>query len=76
MSLALAVLGFCVCGIVLGTVAIFLGLQAKREIAASGGTQTGTGIAQAGFVVGIIVVVIGVLQIGLLLTHNYPGIDT
>jgi Domain of unknown function (DUF4190) len=74
-SLVLAVLGFCVCGLVLGSVAIFLALQARKEIAASGGAQTGYGLAQAGLIVGVVVVVIGALQVVLLASGNYPGIE-
>lgn len=55
------VLGFC-CAIfgLVGIVAVVLGRQAQREIAASGGTLTGEGMAKAGFVLGIIGSIIGV----------------
>lgn len=74
-SLVLSILGFCICGLVLGGVAIFLGTQAKKEIETSGGTQTGYGMAQAGFIIGIVVVVIGIIQIGLIASGNYPGFE-
>lgn len=42
-----------------GVAAIILGGRAKREIAASGGRQTGAGQAQAGVVLGWVGVVLG-----------------
>jgi hypothetical protein len=51
---------FC-CGIVTGIAAIVLAQQAKNEIAASGGTQSGSGQAQAGFILGIIGIVLTVI---------------
>jgi hypothetical protein len=54
--------GFC-CGPLglIGIVSILLGRSARQEIAASGGQQTGDGMAKAGFILGIIDVVLGVL---------------
>jgi len=71
----LGVVGLCFCGIVLGAGAAFLGNQAKNEIAASGGQQTGAGLAQAGFIVGIVAAALGVVQLVLLATGrlNYFG---
>ena len=48
------ILGIWVCfvGLPVGIVAVILGPMAKREIAASGGTQTGEGMATAGIVLG------------------------
>jgi hypothetical protein len=40
---------------------VILGNSAKKEIAASGGAETGAGMAQAGFVLGIIAIALGVL---------------
>jgi hypothetical protein len=51
------------CGIVLGIVAIVLSMQSKKEIEASGGTQSGAGMAQAGMILGIIGVVLSVIWI-------------
>lgn len=49
------VLGFCCAFIgLVGIVAIVVGRQAQREIAASGGTQTGEGMAKAGVILGIV----------------------
>ena len=47
----------------LAIAALVLGVMAKREIDESGGTQTGRGQAQAGFVLGIIGCVVMVLGI-------------
>lgn len=44
---------FC-CGVVLGPVAIVLSTQARAEIAATGGVQSGEGQAKAGLILGII----------------------
>lgn len=65
-SLALSLVGILgilipLIGLVCGGVGIYLGSAAKREIRESGGAQTGRGMAQAGFVIGIVVVVLAVL---------------
>ncbi len=53
-----ALLGlFCVIGGLLGGAAVALGLIGRSEITASGGRQTGTGMATAGVVTGLIAVV-------------------
>src|SRR5947209_8080383 len=56
-SLILGIAGLVCCGLVAGIPALILGNIAKKEIAASGGTQSGGGMAQAGFVLGIISIV-------------------
>jgi hypothetical protein len=50
-------------GIIVGVVAIVLSMQAKKEIEASGGSQSGAGMAQAGLITGIIGVVLSVVWI-------------
>ena len=65
-SMILGILSLVCCGVITGIAAIVLSQQAKREIAASGGMQTGAGQAQAGFVLGIIgvaITVIGVIAV-------------
>lgn len=62
-SMIIGILSLVCCGLVTGIIAIVLSQQAKREIAASGGMQTGAGQAQAGFVLGIIGVALTVLGI-------------
>jgi hypothetical protein len=66
-ALVTGILGFC-CG-PLGIVGIVLGRQAKDEIAASQGRLTGAGMAQAGFVIGIIAVVLWAIGLVLRLTN-------
>lgn len=61
-ALVTGILGLLCCS-PLGIVAIILGNSAKQEIASSHGTQQGGGMAQAGFILGIIALVILVLQI-------------
>jgi hypothetical protein len=48
---------------VLGPIALAQGLAAKKRIAAAGGTIGGAGLAQAGYVLGIIGTVMGALII-------------
>lgn len=67
-ALVLGIVGLVCCGIFAGIPAIFLGNAAKKEIAASGGTQTGTGMAQAGFIIGIIATVLSAIGLILLAT--------
>lgn len=61
-SLVLGILGLVCCGLLAGIPAIVLGNIAKKEIAASGGAQTGGGMAQAGFIIGIVATVLSVLS--------------
>jgi putative exporter of polyketide antibiotics len=65
-SLILGIVGLVCCGIFTGIPALILGNSAKKEIAASGGTQTGAGMAQAGVILGIIASVLFVIGILLL----------
>ena len=61
VGVASIVLGCCFALFGLGGIAsIILGVQARREIAASGGMQTGEGLAIAGIVTGIVAVLLGV----------------
>lgn len=61
-SLILGIAGIACCGLA-AVAALIMGNQAKKEIAASGGTQTGEGQAQAGYILGIIGCVLWVLGI-------------
>lgn len=55
------VLSWC-CGLgVVGVVAILLGVRARAEIRASGGTQEGEGLALAGIITGAVAVVVGLV---------------
>jgi hypothetical protein len=62
-ALITGILSLICCGIVAGIPAMILGNSAKKEIAASGGTQSGGGMAQAGFILGIISIAITLLWI-------------
>jgi hypothetical protein len=58
-GIATLVLSWC-CGLgIVGVVAIVLGVRARSEIRASGGQQTGDGIALGGIITGSIAVVFG-----------------
>jgi len=60
-SMILGIASLFCCGVITGAAAIILSQQAKREIAASGGMQTGAGQAQAGFILGIIGIALTVI---------------
>jgi hypothetical protein len=62
-SLVTGILSLLCCGIVAGIPALILGSSAKREIQASGGSQTGLGMAKAGVVLGIISLALTVLYL-------------
>ena len=61
-SLVLGISGFVVCPIVASVVAIVFGVIAKRQIDANPGTQ-GRGMAQAGFILGIVGIAVWVVGI-------------
>lgn len=61
-SLVLGIVGLLTCGCLIGSIlAIVFGNLAKKEIAASGGAKSGAGLAKAGFILGIVGVVLAVL---------------
>ncbi len=62
-ALVLGIVGMLCCGFFAGIPAIILGRSAQSEIDASGGIQGGRGLATAGFVLGIIACVLGVIGI-------------
>lgn len=59
-SLVLGIVGLLICPLVCSVLAIIFGQRAKREIAANPGLG-GAGIAQAGFILGIVGLVFGIL---------------
>lgn len=64
------VLGLCcygVPGLLLGIGAIVCGHLSKKAIEASNGTQGGAGMAKAGFILGIVSVVLGVIAVALVI---------
>ncbi|MFN2463376.1 MAG: DUF4190 domain-containing protein [Candidatus Dormibacteria bacterium] len=63
ISLVLAIVGLFCCGLIMGPIAIFFARAADKEIAASGGTQTGSGLAKAGLIIGILEIVLFVLGV-------------
>lgn len=63
VALVLGIVSFFVCGLILSIPAIILAQSARREIDASGGRIGGRGLATAGFVLGIINLVLSVLAI-------------
>ena len=65
-ALVCGIVGLFFCGVILGPVAIYLGMTAKREIQESGGRLKGSGMATAGIVLGIIALVTFVLSVILL----------
>ncbi|MFZ0141341.1 MAG: DUF4190 domain-containing protein [Aeromicrobium sp.] len=60
-ALILGILGPFCCGIFTAIPALILGIVARKEIDASGGTQTGRGMAIAGIILGIVGIVISIL---------------
>lgn len=60
-SLVLGILGIICCGLLCGIPALILGNIASKEIALSGGAESGAGMAQAGRILGIISIVLSVL---------------
>jgi hypothetical protein len=67
-SLVTGILGLFCCPVILSVAAIILSRQAKSEIAGRGGS--GDGLATAGFVLGIIGLALGVIQLILIATGN------
>ncbi|MEO5710675.1 MAG: DUF4190 domain-containing protein [Nocardioidaceae bacterium] len=78
IALVLGILGFvfAICcsllGLVIGIAALVLGRLSRKEIALTGGAQGGDGMARAGFVLGIVDIVIAVILIilGIVLSAN------
>jgi len=68
-ALVTGLVGLLCCGLV-GIAGIVLGNQAKAEIDGSGGAQTGRGMAQAGFILGIVALGLMVLQVILFATGS------
>lgn len=77
-ALVTGILSLVCCGIFAGIPALILGNSAKKEIAAAGGAETGGGMAQAGFVLGIISTVLTVLWVVLLVSGvlSFPSGST
>ncbi|GAA1732904.1 DUF4190 domain-containing protein [Aeromicrobium alkaliterrae] len=67
-SLVLGIVSFFCFGLVTGILAIVFSRMATQEIRTSNGTQTGEGLAKAGFILGIIGVVLWAAYLLLVLT--------
>jgi Domain of unknown function (DUF4190) len=64
-ALVCGIIGLFFCGPILGIIAIVLGNKAKKAIATQPGVYGGAGLAQAGFILGIISVAVWVLFIAI-----------
>lgn len=64
-SMVCGIIGFFVCGLIFGIIAIVLGNKAKQVIATQPGAYGGAGMAQAGVIMGIISLVIWVIIIAI-----------
>ena len=62
-SLVSSIGGFVFLPVILHAVGVVLGVQSKKRINESGGTLDGYGLAQAGFVIGIIGLAFGAIFI-------------
>ena len=62
-ALVLGILGITCCGFIASIPAIVLAMQSKKRIAASNGEIKGDGMAQAGFILGVVGVVLTVLAL-------------
>ena len=65
-ALVLGILSFVVCGL-LGIPAYIIGRRAEREVQASQGRLSGEGLAKAGWILGLIAMILTVLVILLLI---------
>jgi hypothetical protein len=61
-ALVLGILSFVVCGL-LGIPAYIIGKRAEREVRASQGTLSGEGLAKAGWILGLIAMILMVLAL-------------
>lgn len=62
-ALVLGIIGIVACGLFAGIPAYFVGRSAVREIDASGGRLGGRGMATAGWILGLIEIILGVIGI-------------
>lgn len=67
-AMILGILSIVCCGIFAGIPALILGNSAKNEIAASGGMQTGDGMAKAGVILGWISIALSIIGLIFALT--------
>lgn len=74
-SMILGILSLICCGIFTGIPAIILGGSAKREVGASGGAQSGLGMAKAGVILGWISVAWSIIVVIILVTSGGFSFD-
>ncbi len=70
-ALVLGILSIVACGLLAGIPALIVGGSARKEIAASGGGQTGDGMAKAGVIMGWISVAITVVVVLLIAVGTF-----
>jgi len=68
MSLVLSIIGLFLLGIVLGPIAICLAVSAKNDIKKRPQQVQGTGMANAGLIIGIIGIILSIVLIILIVT--------
>ncbi|HET7533171.1 MAG TPA: DUF4190 domain-containing protein [Nocardioidaceae bacterium] len=74
-GIASLVLSWC-CGLgLVGVVAVVLGVKARSEIRASGGTQQGEGLALSGIITGAVAAVLGLLILVVMIVAIAAGVD-
>ena len=62
-ALVLGILSFVACGPFTGIPAYIIGKRAEREILASNGALTGDGMAKAGWILGLVSIILTVLAV-------------
>jgi hypothetical protein len=75
LSLVFGIIGVLCCG-VLAPVALFIGNSSRRRIQASGGALGGSGLATAGFVLGIIGTVFLAIEILIVIVRIIAAAST
>src|SRR5579864_544407 len=60
---AIGIFCYGIVAIILGPIAIYLGLRSRRQIKASGGALGGYGMAQAGWIIGLCAAILGALYL-------------
>lgn len=57
-----ALLFYGLTGVILGSVAVFLGLRARSRIKGAGGAVSGAGMAQAAWIIGVCAILLGLVM--------------
>lgn len=72
-SLVLGIVGILCCGLLAAIPAIVLAVQSKKRIAASNGEMKGDGLAQAGFILGVVGVALSAIGLIVALALTLAG---